>query len=129
MATQRSSFDADKPAKRSSFDGDSKATKRVSFDDGDKPPGHGVGSSSSGLGGSAKQHGSPSPGFEFEEHGHTLSAMQGRGLHKELKVHKLHVAGFDGDDAIEAGASSSVLNPAGRLTWYTNPFSQLRIST
>jgi hypothetical protein len=38
------------------------------------------------------------PGDEFEEHGHTLSAMQGRGLRRELVNRSLHVAGFDGDD-------------------------------
>ena len=45
-------------------------------------------------------------GDEYEEHGHTLSALQGRGLRRELSTMVRGVDGFDGEDALDAGGVS-----------------------
>ena len=55
---------------------------------------------------------SAQPGDEYEEHGHTLSALQGRGLRRELSTMALRgVDGFDGEDALDAGGVSPGSTP------------------
>lgn len=55
---------------------------------------------------------SAQPGDEYEEHGHTLSAMQGRGLRRELSTMALRgVDGFEGEDALDAGGVSPGSTP------------------
>ena len=52
------------------------------------------------------------PGDEYEDHGHTLCAMQGRGVRRELSNMTLNaVGGFQGDDALAAGGESPGSTP------------------
>jgi len=53
-------------------------------------------------------------GDEFEEHGHTLSAMQGKGLRRELGNHRLHIEGFDGLESIPAGTRAPAFGSTSR---------------
>ena len=49
---------------------------------------------------------------QYEEHGHTLSAMQGRGMRRELSRHTfLGLEGFEGEPVVNADETMSAGSP------------------